>query len=483
MTENNTTVNEKEVLDLKEVGSNLYSIIVNSSEQIFHTNMNIIYGNAYKIYNSSLTFYQEVKDGVEVWKAVLKNSGDVVFDVVTDVQLAAVINKVLIVAAGTGATLIAPGVTIPVALARGTIITLGAMGVDNVFHISDSAKESWHAIVNEVDYDEMFNATTRMIKISDEVINPINLIKSLAETYNGTSLTKVAEDVETAFESENFDVRDDDYYKLEVGEMLNDRSYVIIEHIIKEETGSESKSYSLMARDVKGELVHLFNLPEPGTYSNMILDDETQELVLTYDDGYVGRIKSDNYDTSQDIIYGEEIDDILVGNSSDNKIYGLEGSDRLIGNAGSDLLSGGEGDDILEGGKGDDSLFGDEGNDVLKGGDGYDTLDGGKGEDVLEGGYNSDEYTFILGDGKAEIIEQTDSSWAGKDVLLIYSQSIFNSMGRGDASRVISAEDLYFVADGSDLIIKIDGSSEDEIRIKDFILNSGSCFRGLLIAS
>jgi len=138
----------------------------------------------------------------------------------------------------------------------------------------------------------------------------------------------------------------------------------------------------------------------------------------------------------------------LVGNSARDLIKGLGGNDTLFGMGGDDKLVGGDGDDYLSGGNGS---FSGSGNDILVGGNGNDTLVGEDGNDYLQGGAGDDQYVYRAGNGKDVI----DNAGGGTDWL------IFDGVNR---SR------LSFHRSGDDLIVLVDGDSNQQVRVQKHFL-------------
>ena len=138
----------------------------------------------------------------------------------------------------------------------------------------------------------------------------------------------------------------------------------------------------------------------------------------------------------------------LVGTSGRDLIRGLAGNDTLFGMGGDDKLVGGDGDDYLSGGNGS---FSGSGNDILVGGAGADTLVGEDGDDFLQGGTGDDQYVYRAGSGKDVI----DNTGGGTDWL------IFDGINR---TR------LSFHRSGDDLIILVDGSSSQQVKVQNHFL-------------
>ena len=135
-------------------------------------------------------------------------------------------------------------------------------------------------------------------------------------------------------------------------------------------------------------------------------------------------------------------------------VEGTNGNDWLYGSYSKNIVLGKEGDDRLYGYAGDDILFGGEGDDTLYGGDDNDTLIGGPGNDVMYGGAGSDTYVFNRGDGEDIILDEK------------YNKEEVNTLVFGER---ITKDELDFVKDGNDLVVKIKSGS-DSIRIKKWFV-------------
>ncbi|MBE0484227.1 MAG: hypothetical protein IBX52_12080, partial [Bacterioplanes sp.] len=173
-----------------------------------------------------------------------------------------------------------------------------------------------------------------------------------------------------------------------------------------------------------------------------------------------------------DRLFGLSGDDVIHGGAGDDYIYATEGNNQLFGGDGNDhiigtgLLDGGAGDDVLEG----------RGSDTLRGGDGDDTLiaysdawtrnsnvlEGGKGNDTLYGSFGDDTYIFNLGDGHDLIIERREGE-AYSNV-----EASFDTLQFGEG---ISADDLTFIRQGKDLLIRFSNDS-DSITVQNWFAGS-----------
>ena len=143
---------------------------------------------------------------------------------------------------------------------------------------------------------------------------------------------------------------------------------------------------------------------------------------------------------------------LQLGGSAADTFTGTDGNDLLVGGAADDVLDGGVGSDLLYGGTGNDTLIGGAGTDALYGNSGNDILTGGGDDDTLVGGTGNDTYTFNLGDGQ-DTISENDATAGNLDTI---------RFGAG-----ITAGDITFARSGQDLILGINGTS-DQVRIQNW---------------
>ena len=101
---------------------------------------------------------------------------------------------------------------------------------------------------------------------------------------------------------------------------------------------------------------------------------------------------------------------------------------------------------------GADSLTGTAGNDVLIGGAGNDTLAGAAGNDRLLGGVGDDTYVYTAG---LDVIEEAGGA---ADTLRFAGGITYNQVGSGLSKS------------GNDLILKVNGSTTNQVTLKDFFL-------------
>lgn len=151
--------------------------------------------------------------------------------------------------------------------------------------------------------------------------------------------------------------------------------------------------------------------------------------------------------TYNNLYAGTSAGEQIQGSTKRDWINGLGGNDTLYGMAGNDTVRGGDGDDILWGGTGSGTS---SGTDYLYGGNGNDTLYGEDGNDMLYGGAGDDKYVY--GGGTDKI----DNTGGGYDGVVF---------GNG-----ITASRLSFQKSGNDLIIKVDGSSTNVMRVVNHYL-------------
>ncbi|MCK9395813.1 MAG: hypothetical protein M0Q44_09510, partial [Methylobacter sp.] len=138
---------------------------------------------------------------------------------------------------------------------------------------------------------------------------------------------------------------------------------------------------------------------------------------------------------------------------------GTEGNDQIRGYNTAEVINGLVGNDVIEGRGGDDVISGGAGNDTLFGQEGNDTLDGGIGNDALQGGAGNDTYLFNQGGGQ-DTIHDIDSTAGNVDTV---------RFGAG-----IAVSDIAFSRSGNDLVLGINGTS-DQLIIQSW--GSGNAYR------
>ncbi|MDQ3270879.1 MAG: hypothetical protein M3Q12_01740, partial [Pseudomonadota bacterium] len=183
-----------------------------------------------------------------------------------------------------------------------------------------------------------------------------------------------------------------------------------------------------------------------------------------------------------------------MGNDLANKLTGNAASNKLWGGVGNDSLDGGEGADILFGGLGNDKYWVDSSSDLivenaLEGADtvyasvsyaladhveyltltgnaninaignaGNNRLEGNAGNNILFGGLGNDTYVFGRGSGQ-DIIVNFDAGKPSGDTV---------QLGAG-----IAQADLGLVRQGNDLILSINGST-DQLTVANYFQNAGT---------
>lgn len=144
----------------------------------------------------------------------------------------------------------------------------------------------------------------------------------------------------------------------------------------------------------------------------------------------------------------------MQGTDGAEWLYGVTSADTIVGGGGNDLIDGAAGGDSISGGAGNDTLWGEDGNDTLDGGSGNDTLSGGlgndrliggRGNDFFSGGEGADAYIFAAGDGR-----DTLSPWHLEGY----------AADRLEFGSGISASSLLAFRDGSDLVFRVPGSTD-----------------------
>jgi len=170
----------------------------------------------------------------------------------------------------------------------------------------------------------------------------------------------------------------------------------------------------------------------------------------TYATDTINTIENFTGGSGDDTITGDLSSNILKGGAGVDNIKGKTGLDVIYGDAGDDILSGGNDEDTLYGGADNDSIRGGIDDDTLYGGTGSDTLKGGVGDDTIYGGDASstttgddwvsyedavDKLTVNLGDGDADTNGLTDTN--GISVAIGadgYSKGVSGDEGQGTDS-------------------------------------------------
>ncbi|NQW09524.1 MAG: hypothetical protein HQ481_06550, partial [Alphaproteobacteria bacterium] len=163
----------------------------------------------------------------------------------------------------------------------------------------------------------------------------------------------------------------------------------------------------------------------------------------------------------------------LIGTSADETLLGGLENDVIDGGAGADVLFGGAGDDLLLGSAGD---IGSYNQPTVS-----DTLSGGTGTDTLRGGGGDDTYAFDRGDGH-DLIQDHYYYHARSPLGKIFSP--VEQDGGVDTLEFgagITADDLWVMVDGNDLIIGLRDGDTDLYNLDDLIRwqDANNSFRGL----
>jgi Ca2+-binding RTX toxin-like protein len=187
---------------------------------------------------------------------------------------------------------------------------------------------------------------------------------------------------------------------------------------------------------------------------------DNDDLVITVDNDANQTVRVENHflggdaridyivlDSGQ-VVYADTIENSInaSGTGFDQLLTGTESAETLQGSSGKDQIKALGGDDVVFGFSGDDELIG---------GAGDDTLDGGAGDDVLIGGADDDTYYYRANSGQDVI----DNSGGGTDAIFFI----------GITDTQVSA-----TQDGNDLILQVDGDSQQQVRVKDHYLGADS---------
>lgn len=159
---------------------------------------------------------------------------------------------------------------------------------------------------------------------------------------------------------------------------------------------------------------------------------------------------------------------------TDGTVWDLEAiKDRLLmGNADKRRLEGfGERDDLIQGSGGDD---------VLLGAGGQDTLASGAGQDQLYGGSGSDTYLFGRGSGRDTIFDAPGSGGGSEEPPPSFAigresaEALFASSSDLSTIRMsedIAIDDVMVLRNGSHLVLRLDGSS-DQVTLAYFFADA-----------
>lgn len=174
--------------------------------------------------------------------------------------------------------------------------------------------------------------------------------------------------------------------------------------------------------------------------SMLTIQRKDNDLLITIDGHPDDQVLLKNFGSGEDV----SIDQIKLADGSllsKNDIFALIEAE-ISGDDGNNTLIG---YDVV-----DDVIFGLAGHDYIYGGGGHDEIHGGLGNDYIFGGQGDDRYLFALGDGKDKIFMEGDGT-DGHDTLVL--------------SAGIQLSDLSFERGGHGLIIKFDGSPDDQVEL------------------
>jgi VCBS repeat-containing protein len=195
-------------------------------------------------------------------------------------------------------------------------------------------------------------------------------------------------------------------------------------------------TYTIVENAKHGE----FKVDENGIWKyNVDSTYSGEDSVIVQIDDLNGGIvtKTLNFNVDNNVKNGDDRTNFLFGNNEKNILNGLGGDDFIFALWGDDMILGGEGNDIIFAAQGDDQIW------------------GGKGDDILEGHTGNDTYIFNIGDGNDTIFE-------------------YKSRNSSDINRIlfgenITAENIKFLKDNNNLIIKV--SENDSIKIMNWYTN------------
>ncbi|MCC4797365.1 calcium-binding protein [Enterovibrio norvegicus] len=203
--------------------------------------------------------------------------------------------------------------------------------------------------------------------------------------------------------------------------------------------------FAIIDVDLDGNRHHYYNLDENG---KILLQIEGPEITDATDLTLVPH----SYENLRDLDYSEFAETTKEVFVSDN--------DTISGGAGDDYIHGGDGDDLINGDEGDDNLIGGKGNDTIYGGAGDDVINGSQGDDILYGGDGDDKLFGASGD---------DSLYggAGNDVLQAGFEDDIIMDGGED-------QDLYIGSEGNDTMI----FDQDDFTDADFLAEHNTIYVG-----
>jgi len=230
-----------------------------------------------------------------------------------------------------------------------------------------------------------------------------------------------------------------------------------------------------------------------------------------------GTACNDVYVAAGGTIYNEDIS-VVISAGQNAQIYLGGGGDVFLGGDGSDsyTVHGGAGSDFIDGGIYDDTIYGDDGNDEIRGYGGQDHIDGGAGNDTITIGWNgsigggvedgvamggsgTDRFYSNYGDGTftdhiattMTILDFNQGGTFAEQLTLLSAREDasvdldFSMSGDGNGNTVIhngsqtvnlmniSAADLDYFVDGSEVIVFHKGGSLTGDAQNDLLTGSG----------
>ncbi|MCL1475466.1 calcium-binding protein [Argonema antarcticum] len=269
-------------------------------------------------------------------------------------------------------------------------------------------------------------------------------------TQNTATLTIVENDVQLAFHSTPFTVREDGtpLYAVRVARTGKTTVEVGATIILSDGTATAPNDYNnspITVRLASGETQKTVIVPI--VEDTIVESRETIALELRNPTGGA-TIGAQNTTTVNIVdnetppsgltIVGTNNGDTLTGQSTNDALYGGNGNDSLFGGAGDDSLDGGGGNDTLDGGAGNDELVGGLGNDVYI----VDST-GDITVDVLNGGTEivRSAVDWTLGDNLENLVLTQSNPIKGTGNALrnvITGNSGNNSLSGGDSSDTLT---------------------------------------------
>jgi Ca2+-binding RTX toxin-like protein len=117
----------------------------------------------------------------------------------------------------------------------------------------------------------------------------------------------------------------------------------------------------------------------------------------------------------------------------------------------------------------DQTVYAKDGNDNVTGSVGNETFIGGKGDDIISGNGGNDTYVFNLGDGKDTYTDYYANQDLNKSDKIIFGEGI-------------SSETTYLTRKDNDLIIHVNGDTDDEITVSSYFGNTAYHIENIVFA-